>query len=89
MTAQNDGRPQAVARQRAFANVQACGCERSKPTPKGSHDQAWTEARRCEDIARNCARAALGQRGSLAFQRAALSRHYAGRAAALMLGTAR
>jgi hypothetical protein len=73
---------------RAPRNALLGGLEHTETTPKGSHDQAWTEARRCENIARHCARDALGQRADLAFQRAALGRHYARRAAALMLEAA-
>lgn len=74
---------------RAPRNALLGGCEHNEITLNRPNDQAWVEARRCEDIARQFARDALGQRGWLALQRAALSRHYSRRAAALMLEAAR
>lgn len=49
---------------------------------------AQDEARACEGIARRHALAALCLGGAMALQEAALSRHYAGRSAALMIGGA-
>lgn len=60
-----------------------------KISADGARTQADGEARRCEGLARNCALAALGLRGSLAFQQASLSRHYAARSVALATGVVR
>ena len=62
------------------------GFERSETSPNSHPVQRQTEARQCESIARRHALAALGLCGALALQQAALSRHYARRSVALMIG---
>lgn len=61
------------------------GSEHVEDSPNATAPQA---ARVCEAEAREHARRALALPGALAFQGAALSRHYAGRALALMIGCA-
>lgn len=59
----------------------------NEPTRSVAGDQG--EAERCALIARRHALAAVCLGGALALQEAALSRHYAGRSAALMIGGVR
>ncbi len=83
MPLQNDRRPR-DHRPGTSQIAQLGGFEHSEVNVSTAASQ--DEARRCGDIARHHALAALCLGGALAFQQAALGSHYARRAVSLMVG---
>ncbi len=73
---------------RAPQNAQLGGFERSENTQPDANLQRLEHARQLERHAIEKAREALTLDGALAHQQAALAKHYAARAMAMMLGAA-